>query len=87
MVLALAPSFLRAICSIPSFGNSEIRRERLFPDTNKNTNKTDPCREFLRVFSMRREKIRIRTSVINYCYYLSFQIGAPGRQSLSTITT
>lgn len=28
--LALAPSFLRAICSIPSFGNSEIRRERLF---------------------------------------------------------
>jgi hypothetical protein len=29
--LALAPSFLRATCSIPSFGNSEIRRERLFP--------------------------------------------------------
>jgi hypothetical protein len=28
--LALAPSFLRAICSIPSFGNSQIRRERLF---------------------------------------------------------
>jgi hypothetical protein len=27
---ALAPSFLRAISSIPSFGNSEIRRERLF---------------------------------------------------------
>src|SRR6267378_631606 len=26
--LALAPSFLRAICSIDSFGNSEIRRER-----------------------------------------------------------
>ena len=54
--LALAPSFLRAICSIPSFGNSEIRRERLLPDTNKNTNKTDGCRELLHVFSTRREK-------------------------------
>jgi hypothetical protein len=29
--LALAPSFLRAVCSIPSFGNSEIRREHLVP--------------------------------------------------------
>jgi hypothetical protein len=28
--LALAPSSLRATCSIPSFGNSEIRRERAF---------------------------------------------------------
>jgi hypothetical protein len=28
--LALAPSFLRGICLIPSFGNSEIRRKRLF---------------------------------------------------------
>jgi hypothetical protein len=27
--LALAPSFSRAICSIPSFENSEICRERL----------------------------------------------------------
>ena len=29
MVLALAPSFLRAIYSISSFGNREIRRQRL----------------------------------------------------------
>ena len=29
--LALAPSFLRAICSIPSFGNREISRQRLPP--------------------------------------------------------
>lgn len=28
--LVLAPSFLRAVRSIPLFGNSEIRRERLF---------------------------------------------------------
>jgi len=54
--LALAPSFLRAICPIPSFGNSEIRRERLLPDTNKNTNNADGCGDFLRVLSMHREK-------------------------------
>jgi hypothetical protein len=29
MVLALAPSFLRAIYSISSFGNREIRHQRL----------------------------------------------------------
>ncbi|HEX3754960.1 MAG TPA: hypothetical protein VHV26_07780 [Rhizomicrobium sp.] len=29
--LAIAPSFLLAICSIPSFGNREIRRQRLPP--------------------------------------------------------
>jgi hypothetical protein len=29
--LAIAPSFLLAICSIPSFGNREIRRQRLAP--------------------------------------------------------
>jgi hypothetical protein len=28
VALALAPSFLRAICSIRSFGNSEIRHKR-----------------------------------------------------------
>jgi hypothetical protein len=52
--LAHAPSFSRAICSIPSFGNSEIRRERLVPrDTSKNANKPDGCGELLRVFSTR----------------------------------
>jgi hypothetical protein len=61
--LALASSFLRAIRSIPSFGNSEIRRERLSPDTNKNTNKTNACREFLRVLSMRREKSGIEPAI------------------------
>jgi hypothetical protein len=53
--LARAPWFLRAICSIPLVRNSEIRRERLFPDANKNTNKAEGWRELLRVFSMRRE--------------------------------
>jgi hypothetical protein len=53
---ALAPSFLRAICSIPSFGIAKFAVNVCSPDTNKNTNKTDGCRELLRVFSMPREK-------------------------------
>jgi hypothetical protein len=53
--LALAPSFLRAICSIPSLGISKFAGNVWFPDTNKNANKTDSCSELLVVFSMRRE--------------------------------
>jgi hypothetical protein len=49
--LVLAPSFLRAICSIPSFGNSEIRCERLLPDTNKNTNKRTAAAGAPRIFT------------------------------------
>ncbi len=37
--LAIAPSFLLAICSIPSFGNREIRRQRLPPRYQQNTSK------------------------------------------------
>ena len=36
IALLLAPSFLRAIRPIPSFGNSEIRRERLFARYQQN---------------------------------------------------
>jgi hypothetical protein len=53
--LALAPSFLRAICSIPSFGIAKFAVNVCSLDTNKNANKTDGCREFLRVLSMCRE--------------------------------
>jgi hypothetical protein len=53
--LALAPSFLRAICSIPSFGIAKFAVNVCSPDTNKNANKTDGRRELLRVVSMRRE--------------------------------
>jgi hypothetical protein len=54
--LALAPSFLRVILLNSLVRNSEIRREHLVPDTNKNANKTDGCYELLRVFSMLRKK-------------------------------
>ena len=39
--LAPAPSFLRAICSLPSFGIAEFAAIVQFPDANKNTNKLD----------------------------------------------
>jgi len=39
--LALAPSFLRAIRSIPSFGITKFAVNICSPDTNKNTNKSD----------------------------------------------
>jgi hypothetical protein len=55
IALPLAPSFLRGICSIPSFGNREIRRQRLPLDTSKNTSKMIGCsgrfRELLLMFS------------------------------------
>jgi hypothetical protein len=35
------PSFLRANCSIPSFGIAEFAAIVQFPDANKNTNKLD----------------------------------------------
>ena len=68
MTLALAPSFLRAICSIRSFGIAKFAATVWSPDTNKNANKMGGSREFLRVFSIHREKIRNRTSEVSYCY-------------------
>jgi hypothetical protein len=53
--LALVPSFLRVICSIPLFGIAKFAANIWSPDTNKNANKTDGCSELLRVFSMHRE--------------------------------
>jgi len=53
--LALAPLFLRAICSIPSFGIAKFAVNVCSLDTSKNANKMDGRRELLRVFSMRRE--------------------------------
>jgi hypothetical protein len=44
--LALAPSFLRAICSIPSFGIAKFAVNVCSLDTNKNANKTDGCSEY-----------------------------------------
>jgi len=56
--LALAPSFLRAICSnslVRNIGISKFVANVWLRDTNKNANKTDGWGEFLLVFSMRRE--------------------------------
>jgi hypothetical protein len=50
--LAAAPSFLRAICSIPSFG---IAKFAALGDTSKNTSKVDRCSGLLLRFSIRRD--------------------------------
>lgn len=61
--LALAPSFLRAICSIPSFGSNEFDANFCLSDTSKNASKPDGCGEFLRVFSMCRENFLVKTGI------------------------
>jgi hypothetical protein len=53
--LALAPSFLRAICSNRSFGIAKFAVNVCPSDTNKNANKTDGWSELLPVFSMHRQ--------------------------------
>ena len=53
------PSFLRAICSILSFGIAEFAVRVCSSDTNK----TDGCRELLRVFSMRRENFSGKSGI------------------------
>ena len=68
--LALAPSFLRAICSIPSFGIAKFAVNVWSPDTNKNANKTDRCSELLLVFSMHREKFPENQKSNQYCKLL-----------------
>jgi hypothetical protein len=82
--LALAPWFLRAICSIPSFGIAEFAVNVCSSDTNENTNKTDGCRELFRVFSMRRENIP-ENQKSNQCFklllLLMFSIWCPWPES------
>src|SRR5260370_18425209 len=68
--LALAPSFLRAICSILSFRIAKFAVNIWSPDTNKNANKTDGCRDLLRVFSMPREKFPENRKSNQYCKLL-----------------
>ena len=67
--LALAPWFLRAICSISLVRNSEFAVNACSSDTNENTNKTDGCRELLCVFSKRRENFP-ENQKSNQCFKL-----------------
>jgi hypothetical protein len=65
--LALAPSFSRAICSIPSFGIVEFAV--CSSDTNRSANKTDGCSELLRVFSMPRENFPENLESNQWCNF------------------
>ncbi len=88
--LAPSPSFLRAICSFPSFGIGEIRRDRLISRCQRKYQQIGrlvltfyQCfQRSSKIFS----KIWNRTNGLSYCFYWYFQLGAPGRQSPSIIT-
>jgi hypothetical protein len=85
-----APSFLRAICSIPLFGIAKVAANVCSPEipTKMPTNRTAAV-NFYACFQRATKiflKIWNQTSSISYCYCLCFQSGAPGRQSLNTIT-
>ncbi|MGY3487104.1 hypothetical protein ACVW1C_004987 [Bradyrhizobium sp. USDA 4011] len=75
--------------SILSFGIAEIRREHLLPIPTKNANKTDGWSELLRVFSMHRENFpeNLETKQSYKLLIDIFSVVAPGRQSLTTVTT
>jgi hypothetical protein len=60
---------LRANRSILSFEISKFAAKVRFLDANKNANKTDGCRELLRVFSMLGEKFMEIRNRASYCYY------------------
>jgi hypothetical protein len=85
-----APSFLRAICSIPSFGIAKVAANVCSPEipAKMPTNRTAAvnfCTCFQRAMKIFL-KIWNQTSSLSYCYYLYFQTGAPGRQSPIPIT-
>src|SRR6266404_5398224 len=65
-----ARAIVRAICSILSFGIAKFAVNIWSPDTNKNANKTDGCRDLLRVFSMPREKFPENQKSNQYCKLL-----------------
>ena len=82
--LALAPLFLRAICSIPSFGIAKFAVNVCSLDTSKNANKTDGRRELLRVFSMRRENFpenKESNQTYNLLLLLVFSVWCPWPES------
>jgi hypothetical protein len=88
--LAPAPSFWRAICSIPSFGIAKFAAARLAWRYQQKYQQSGPLQwAYAWIFNPSRQfsgEIRNRTSALSCCYCCSFFRGAPGRQSLSTIT-
>src|ERR1700756_1268446 len=74
--LALAPWFLRAICSIPSFGIAEFAVNVCsFGYQQKYQQNGRLPRTFARIFNAPAEvslKIRNRTSIVSHCYYSRF---------------
>jgi hypothetical protein len=79
--LAPAPSFLRAICSIPSFGIAKFAGARLAWRYRQKYQQSGPPQwAFAWIFNPSRQfsgEIRNRTSVLSYCYYCNILRVAP----------
>lgn len=81
--LVLMPSFLRAICSMPSFGISKFA---IRPIPAKMPANWTAGANFYGCFNVSRKfsrENRNRTSALSDCYYLHFFRGAPGRNRTS----
>src|ERR1700758_5548889 len=78
--LAPAPSFLRAICSIPSFGIAKFAAAHLAWRYQQKYQQSGPLQwAYAWIFNPSRQfsgEIRNRTSALSYCYCLSFFRGA-----------
>jgi hypothetical protein len=81
--LAPAPSFLRAICSIPSFGIAKFAAIVLISRCQQKCQQIGrmeltfyQCfQRVLKIFL----KIWNQTNGLSYCFYWCFHLGAPGR--------
>ena len=88
--VAPAPSLLRAICSIPSFGIAKFAAIVLISRCQQKCQQIGRMElTFYQCFQRGSKifpKIGNQTNGLSYCFYWCFQLGAPGRQSPNTIT-
>ena len=86
--VAPAPSLLRAICSIPSFGIAKLAAIVLISRCQQKCQQIRRMElTFYQCFqggSKIFPKIWNRTNGLSYCFYWYFQLGAPGRNRTST---
>ena len=86
--VAPAPSLLRAICSIPSFGIAKFAAIVLISRCQQKCQQIGRMElTFYQCFqrgSKISPKIWNRTNGLSYCFYWCFKLGAPGRNRTST---
>jgi hypothetical protein len=86
--VAPAPSLLRAICSIPSFGIAKFAAIVLISRCQQKCQQIGRMElTFYQCFQRGSKifpKIWNQTNGLSYCFYWRFQLGAPGRNRTST---